>query len=315
MFNRHFQKNQQHNRIHQRLGLSNVTQHNCDKLCEHCYPLDLVLSRNFNNFWNWYSSKYPARTYTRYTQQYLEELSYVEGNDIWLAVIDLIYSIRYAYTPDTSFEALQQELWNAHNISQGFQLSPYQFVDQYNELSFLTPQGSDNSSEDSLFLPEEPAFDLYSEDLNLNLLFQQLENMAQANQQDIQRLQAAILALTQALPNTNNALVGNTQAINNPPRHEGRVAELPYFYGGNQDPVAWLEDFTRSCNANEIANAQKLEVVPAYLKGATSTWWNANQNLNNGNANRIVAWTGNNNNTDFILNFPNAFRTQTLIEI
>ena len=86
-------------------------------------------------------------------------------------MIDLIYSIRYAYTPDTSFEALQQELWNAHNISQGFQLSPYQFVDQYNELSFLTPQGSDNSSEDSLFLPEEPAFDLYSEDLNLNLLF------------------------------------------------------------------------------------------------------------------------------------------------
>ncbi len=230
-------------------------------------------------------------------------------------MIDLIYSIRYAYTPDTSFEALQQELWNAHNISQGFQLSPYQFVDQYNELSFLTPQGSDNSSEDSLFLPEEPAFDLYSEDLNLNLLFQQPENMAQANQQDIQRLQAAILALTQALPNTNNALVGNTQAINNPPRREGRVAELPYFYRGNQDPVAWLEDFTRSCNANGIANAQKLEVVPAYLKGATSTWWNANQNLNNGNANRIVAWTGNNNNTDFILNFPNAFRTQMLIEI
>src|SRR5436309_3001515 len=139
--------------------------------------------------------------------------------------------------------------------------------------------------------------------------------MAQANQQDIQRLQAAILALTQALPNTNNALVGNTQAINNSPRREGHVAELPYFYGGNQDPVAWLEDFTQSCNANGIANAQKLEVVPAYLKGATSTWWNANQNLNNGNANRIVAWTGNNNNTDFILNFPNAFQTQTLIEI
>ena len=95
--------------------------------------------------------------------------------------------------------------------------------------------------------------------------------MAQANQQDIQRLQAAILALTQALPNTNNALVGNTQAINNPPRHEGRVAELPYFYGGNQDPVTWLEDFTQSCNANGIANAQKLEVVPAYLKDAAST--------------------------------------------
>ena len=55
--------------------------------------------------------------------------------------------------------------------------------------------------------------------------------------------------------------------------------------------------------------------MPAYLKGAASTWWNANQALPNGNTNKIVAWDGNVNNTDFILNFPNAFRTQTLIEI
>jgi ABC-type transporter Mla subunit MlaD len=61
-------------------------------------------------------------------------------------------------------------------------------------------------------------------------LFQQPEDMAQANQQDIQQLRAAIAALTQALSNTNNALTGNTQAINNPPRREGRVAELPYFH-------------------------------------------------------------------------------------
>src|SRR5579862_3325046 len=82
-------------------------------------------------------------------------------------------------------------------------------------------------------------------------------NMAQPNQQDFQQLRAAIAALTQALPNTNNALAGNTQAINNVPRREGRVAELPYFYGGNQDPVAWLEDFTRACNANGIGDARK----------------------------------------------------------
>ena len=37
--------------------------------------------------------------------------------------------------------------------------------------------------------------------------------------------------------------------------------------------------------------------------------------MNNGYNNRIAAWTGNNNNTNFIVNFPNAFRTQTLIEI
>jgi hypothetical protein len=56
-------------------------------------------------------------------------------------------------------------------------------------------------------------------------------------------------------------------------------------------------------------------VVPAYLKGPASTWWNANQALVNGTPNKITAWTGNNNNTNFITNFPDAFRTQTLVEI
>jgi hypothetical protein len=51
------------------------------------------------------------------------------------------------------------------------------------------------------------------------------------------------------------------------------------------------------------------------LKGAASTWWTTNQNLNVGHQNRIVAWTGNNNNTDFLVNFPATFRTETLIEI
>jgi hypothetical protein len=58
-----------------------------------------------------------------------------------------------------------------------------------------------------------------------------------------------------------------------------------------------------------------LEVVPAYLKGPASTWWTTNQALANNHANRIVAWTGNGNNTDFTISFPAAFRTETLIEI
>ncbi|RGB22137.1 hypothetical protein C1646_776569, partial [Rhizophagus diaphanus] len=48
-------------------------------------------------------------------------------------------------------------------------------------------------------------------------------------------------------------------------------------------------------------------VVPAYFKGAASTWWNANQALPNNNPNKITVWTGNNNNTDFIQNFLAAF--------
>ena len=76
-------------------------------------------------------------------------------------------------------------------------------------------------------------------------------NMA-AQQADIQALRTAIQTLTQALPRTNLALTANTQAIGNPLKRKGKVAELPSFYGGNQDPVAWIEDFTCACNANGI---------------------------------------------------------------
>ena len=139
--------------------------------------------------------------------------------------------------------------------------------------------------------------------------------MANPQQADFQNLTAALQALQAALPNTNNALVNNTNAINNPPRRELRVAELPYFYGGSQDPISWLEEFTKSCNANGINNARKIEVVPAYLKGPAASWWTVNQALPNNHANRIVVWTdGNANNTNFIVNFPAAFRSQTLVE-
>ncbi|PKC57067.1 hypothetical protein RhiirA1_473076 [Rhizophagus irregularis] len=298
MFVAHFQRNINHDRLHQDLRSPNITYRHHDRSCIHCYPPELLLSDNFSTFWDWYSSEYPAITYTRYTQQYLEELSYVEGEDIWIAIIDLIFSIRYSDTPILNFEALQQEIWNVYSITQGFRLDLFIIAYNYSEIKFSTSPGSEEIVNN-----------------NPQPIAQQPDNMAQPNQQDFQQLRAAIAALTQALPNTNNALAGNTQAITNPPRREGKVAELPYFYGGNQDPVAWLEDFTRACNANGIANGRKLEVVPAYLKGADSTWWNANQALPNNNPNKVVAWTGNNNNTDFVLNFPAAFRTQTLIEI
>jgi len=332
MFDDHFRRNTSHDNFHQRLGIPNVTAYHRDKSCKRCYPPDLLHSENFIIFWNWYSTEYPAETFTRYTQQYLEELSYAEGDNIWTAIIDLICSIRYSHTPTNDPETLQQEFWNIYIISQGFNIDPYLVAYDFSETSYTTPPLSEQSPSETrppsstLYLeepdeyPNEPVFDLYQEeDLNLHLLFQQPETpeaMAQQpNQQDFQQLRAAIAALVQALPGTNNALAGNTQAINNPPRREGRIAELPYFYGGDQDPVAWLEEFTRSCNANGIQNARKLEVVPAYLKGPASTWWNANQALNNVNPNRITAWTGNGNNTDFTANFPNAFRTQTLVEI
>jgi len=95
------------------------------------------------------------------------------------------------------------------------------------------------------------------------------------------------------------------------------VIDLPYFYGGNQDPITWIIDFDKACNANGISDDNKLQVAPAYLKGAAATWWTENQALANNNANRIIQWDDSNPayNTNFVINFPITFRSQTLVEI
>ncbi|PKK76506.1 Piwi-domain-containing protein, partial [Rhizophagus irregularis] len=293
--------------IHIETGRDNITYRHRDKSCNSYYPPDLLISDRFATFWDWISTEYSARAYTFYTQQYFEELAYSEGDNIWIAIVDLLLSIRYFCTPTSDPIALQQELWNIYTITNSFQLDPFLVAYSYSETSFITPPSSDNSSEEEYFLGSprhSPVGDIFLEELNLDIFFQQpVQNMA-AQAADIQALTNAIRTLQQALPNVNQAL----QQIR-------RVADLPTFSGGEQDPVSWLDEFTRACNANGITDANKLTVVPAYLKGAASTWWTTNQNLNVGNQNRIVVWTGNNNNTDFLVNFPATFRTETLIEI
>lgn len=336
MFRRHTQRNRTHDNIHSDLELYNISRHHKDKSCDLCHvpePRSRV-SENFLTFWDWYRTEYPASTYTLYTQQYFLELFHAEGREIWKALGKLILSIRYSREPATEFETVQQEVWNVFIITDGFYSDPSQIEysettstpehystpssDEYREYS--TPEGTEYSFENEI--------ESDNEDFHLELLFnqpiqpsnqpivQQLNPMAQPQQADFQNLTAAIAALQNALPNTNQALVNNTAAVNNPPRREGRVADLPYFYGGDQDPVSWMRDFTNACNANGINNNRKLEVVPAYLKGAAATWWDTNQALANGNVNRIATWTGAaGNNTEFTHHFPIAFRTQTMIEI
>ena len=321
MFQSHFDRNTIHDAIHQQFGLNNITAYHRDYSCNSCYPSEIPLTPTFQHFLDWISSNYPIIEYTRYTQQYFEEVAYsTTPADLNNTLHSLIFSIRYADLEIIDYTLLRQDFINAYNITNGFQQDPNEVLYQISETTSspepenLSDTSSTTSEEDlqQFHIPLPPVYNTPNNPAPIPLI---VNNMAQPNQQDFQQLRAAIAALTQALPGTNNALAGNTQAINNPPRREGRVAELPYFYGGNQDPVAWIEDFTRACNANGIGNARKLEVVPAYLKGAASTWWNANQALPNNNQNRITAWTGNNNNTDFTQNFPAAFRTQTLIEI
>ncbi|CAI2183800.1 14715_t:CDS:2, partial [Funneliformis geosporum] len=47
----------------------------------------------FWNFWNWYSVEYPVENFSRYTQQYLEELFYTrEIEETWIIIFKLIFN-------------------------------------------------------------------------------------------------------------------------------------------------------------------------------------------------------------------------------
>jgi hypothetical protein len=225
----------------------------------------------------------------------------------------LVVSIRYSQCPG-EYDRIRQEIYNVLILTERFQKDPFEEVYQISETA-LSDTPIEEPEDPDTFGLEDPEYS-DNEDYHLDLLFENNYNMANPQQADFQNLTAALTALQAALPNTNNALNNNTNAINNPPRRELRVAELPYFYGGSQDPISWLEEFTKSCNANGIADARKIEVVPAYLKGPAASWWTTNQALPNDNANRITVWIdGNANNTNFVVNFLAAFRSQTLVEI
>src|SRR4051794_34603123 len=53
---------------------------------------------------------------------------------------------------------------------------------------------------------------------------------------------------------------------------ETSFVKIDPFYGDSQDPISWLEDFENVATANGLTDVHKLQVVPAYLKGAATTW-------------------------------------------
>lgn len=144
--------------------------------------------------------------------------------------------------------------------------------------------------------------------------------MAAVNQADIQALTGAVQALTGAFagPNWNavNNSITNLQAAvnanNNALNFRGsQAAHVPVFHGGNQDPITWLNEFNLVCAANGWNDARKLQIVPAYLKGATSVWW---QMIGLGNP--INAWNNNAAQANsFIHQFEQRFRTPSLVEM
>ncbi|CAB5196283.1 unnamed protein product [Rhizophagus irregularis] len=55
---------------------------------------------------------------------------------------------------------------------------------------------------------------------------------------------------------------------------KSRLVDFPVFKGGNQDPVGWIEAFSRACVANRVSEERAIVLVASYLKGTALTWYN-----------------------------------------
>ncbi|CAB4389358.1 unnamed protein product [Rhizophagus irregularis] len=227
--------------------------------------------------------------------------------------------------PD-NFHPLLHELLN-----QGPTTAGLLFTDEYLYVENLfreEPVGLLFINEDlnlNLLFPEpEPVGLLFAdEDLYLNQLFEEPEVPGMAalgGGFNPNILLNALNNLTNALGaggnnwanvnNAVNALNATLTANNNAMQNRGtQAAQVPMFYGGNQDPIAWLNEFNLACAANGWNNARKLQIVPAYLKGAAAVWYQTVI------GNPINAWDGAANNNTFEHVFKQRFRMPTLVEL
>ncbi|CAB5202718.1 unnamed protein product [Rhizophagus irregularis] len=55
---------------------------------------------------------------------------------------------------------------------------------------------------------------------------------------------------------------------------ESRLVNFPVFKGGNQEPIEWIEAFSRACVANRDSQERAIVLVASYLKGIALTWYN-----------------------------------------
>ncbi|CAI2189330.1 248_t:CDS:2, partial [Funneliformis geosporum] len=70
------------------------------------------ISECFQQFWNWITAEYPAVTFTRYTQQYLEELNYTYLYIGTADTISEIISVPSSITSDDTDSTISSDNFN-----------------------------------------------------------------------------------------------------------------------------------------------------------------------------------------------------------
>lgn len=113
-----------------------------------------------------------------------------------------------------------------------------------------------------------------------------------------------IAALVQQLQNAQPPVVHIAA-----PNREMNLVSYPDFFGGDQDPITWIEEIEKAFDANMIPDDRKIAVITPRLRSSAATWWTIrrNQNLD------IDRWNDINNQAQsFQPIFIQQFRTATL---
>src|SRR4051812_11021907 len=58
---------------------------------------------------------------------------------------------------------------------------------------------------------------------------------------------------------------------------EVTVIRIDPFYGNEQDPITWIEEFEKAAVVNNYSDARKLDIVQAYLKDTAAIWLHERQ--------------------------------------
>ena len=130
-------------------------------------------------------------------------------------------------------------------------------VEQYQENSEVEYNSESDQEPVHQLVPVQPVYQ--------PVPVQQLPNMAN-NQQN--QLDQVILGIG----NLVNAMQQHQQAPQAARPREISLVKIEPFYGDDQDPIGWLEDFEKAAITNGYTEARKLAIVRAYLKGTAAAW-------------------------------------------
>jgi hypothetical protein len=350
------QLSQYHDRtVHQSTtsGTSNSTELiNQDPSCGECNPSERLNRIQFDHFWNWYQSVYPATSYSGYTQAAFRRL--VNRPEEFLeAIQQIVVSIRYTSVPEVTYQEIRDEIATAYNASEQFWNDPSTVLYTVSEYA-----GSRRSSRSQIVegisriaspvdTEDEPDNEEILSENEHTVYLRESESETEETDEDLPNTEhiplpnpifnlanfnnmAAQAADIQALTNAVQALTGQFGAPN---------------WVNVQNAVTALNASVTAGN-NAIANrGYQSAQIPAFHGGnqdpvawlrdfnlaSTANGWNAARKLQvvpaylkgsvatwyqiTNAATNFVAWDGANNATDFSFTFLQRYRTPAMVEM